>query len=133
MQPEFAERVYAPIALTAKVLLPPAVAVLLVGTWRAVWDAVGGGAVIAMVVFVAIGLAVGDLCARPAPEHSIVLALSTACRHPAIALSIASANFPNEHFVGAILLYLFISTLVGMAYVKWHRRSVAPAPSLARR
>jgi bile acid:Na+ symporter, BASS family len=69
-------------------------------------------------VFVVIGLLVGDLFGRPVREHSVVLALSTACRHPAIALSIASANFPNEHFVGTILLYILVNVVVGTVYMK---------------
>jgi BASS family bile acid:Na+ symporter len=52
----------------------------------------------------------------------VVLGLSTACRHPAIAYAIASANFPEERFGGAIILYLLLSTLVGIPYVKWNRR-----------
>ena len=59
------------------------------------------------------GLIVGDLFGRPLREDSVVLALSTACRHPAIALSIATANFPDEHFVGTILLYLLVKPSSG--------------------
>jgi hypothetical protein len=47
-----------------------------------------------------------------------------ACRHPGIALSIASANFPDEQFAGTILLYLIINAVVGMAYLGWRRRQV---------
>lgn len=129
MVPAIAVRIDEAVALIAKVLLTLAILALLLGTWRAIWSAVGGGAVIAMVAFAAIGLAVGDLFGRPEPEHSIVLALSTACRHPAIALSIASATFPHEHFAGVILLYSIISAAVGMAYLGWRRRHVAAAPS----
>lgn len=132
MLPTLADRADAPVAFTAKVLLPPAIAVLLAGTWSALWDAVGGGAVIAMVAFVAIGLVVGDLSGRPEREHSIVLALSSACRHPGIALSIASANFPDEQFAGTILLYLIINAVVGTAYLGWRRRQVVAAPSSGR-
>jgi BASS family bile acid:Na+ symporter len=56
-----------------------------------------------------------------------VLALSSACRHPAIALSIAAANFPDEHFGGTILLYLIVSTVVGVPYLAWNRKQVAVA------
>jgi BASS family bile acid:Na+ symporter len=79
-----------------------------------------------MVAFVAIGLAVGDFLGGPNPEDSIVLALSTACRHPAIALSVAAANFPEEQFAGPILLYLIVNTIVGLAYLKWRQPAAAP-------
>jgi hypothetical protein len=52
-----------------------------------------------------------------------------ACRHPGIALSIASANFPDEQFAGTILLYLIINAVVGMAYLGWRRRQVVAAAS----
>jgi bile acid:Na+ symporter, BASS family len=51
-----------------------------------------------------------------------VLVLSTACRHPAIAFSIASANYPNERFGGTILLYLIVSAIISAIYVIWMRR-----------
>jgi BASS family bile acid:Na+ symporter len=78
-----------------------------------------------MIAFVVIGLVVGHLLGGPVPEHSIVLALSTVTRHPAIALSIASANFPDERFGGTILLYLIVAALVGMPYLKWQRAQLA--------
>lgn len=104
--------------------MPLAILALLAGTWRAVWAAVGDGSVVAMVAFVAAGLLVGHLSGAPDPEDSVVLALSSACRHPAIALSIAAANFPDEHFAGTILLYLIVNTIAGAAYLAWRRKQV---------
>ncbi len=123
--PALADRIDPLVTVVAKVLMPLAILALLAGTWRAVWAAVGDGAVVAMMAFVAAGLLVGHLLGGPEPEHSAVLALSSACRHPAIALSIASANFPDEHFGGTILLYLIVNTIVGVAYLAWQRRQVA--------
>jgi len=59
-----------------------------------------------------------------------VLALSSACRHPAIALGIAAANFPDERFGGTIILYMLVSAIVGIPYVAWQRRRLLPAPSI---
>jgi BASS family bile acid:Na+ symporter len=54
------------------------------------------------------------------------LALSTASRHPAIALAIAKGNFPDEPYLAAtIVLYLLVATVVAVPYVKWRRRSQA--------
>jgi len=119
--PAFADRIERPVSLVARVLLPLTVVALLAGTWRAVAGAVGGGALLAMVVFVTIGLVVGDFLGGPNHEDSIVLALSTACRHPAIALSIAAAPVPEEQFAGPILLYLIVNMIVGVAYLKWRQ------------
>jgi BASS family bile acid:Na+ symporter len=123
--PALADRFDSIIALGAKVLLVLASLALLVGTWRAIWEAIGGGAVVAMIAFVAVGLIVGHVMGGPEPGHSLVLALSTACRHPMIALSIAAANFPDLRFGASILLYIIINVLFGAVYVAWHRRQEA--------
>ena len=70
-----------------------------------------------------LALAIGDLLGQPEREHSIVLALSAASHHPAIALSIASANLPNQHFAGTILLYLVVNLVIGGLYIAWQHRS----------
>jgi bile acid:Na+ symporter, BASS family len=123
--PAIADRIQKPVSPLAKVLLPLAILALLAGTWRAVWAAIGDGTIVAMVAFVVAGLLVGHLLGGPEPEHSVVLALSSACRHPAIALSIAAANFPDERFGGTILLYLIVNTIVGVPYLAWRRRHLA--------
>ena len=76
----------------------------------------------AIVAFVLVGFAVGHLLGGPERETSVVLGLSSACRHPAIAFTIASANFPDRPLGGAIILYLLVSILIGIPYVRWNRR-----------
>ena len=120
--PGIAGRLEKPVGLLVKVLLPLAVVALLAGAWRAVWAAVGDGTVLAIVAFVVAGLLAGHLMGGPDPDHSVVLALSSACRHPAIALSIASTNFPGQQFGGAIILYVIVSTVVAIPYLAWIRR-----------
>jgi BASS family bile acid:Na+ symporter len=95
---------------------------LLAGVWRSVWDATGEGGILAIVVLVTAGLAIGHLLGGPERDESVVLGLSTACRHPAIAFAIASANYPEQRFGGAIILYLLVNALVGIPYVKWNRQ-----------
>ena len=123
--PVIAARIVKPVDLVAKVLLPFAVLALLTGSWQAIWAAVGDGTLVAIVVFVVIGLLVGHVLGGPDPQHSLVLALSSATRHPAIALSIASANFPDERFAGTILLYVIVCALVGLPYLAWQHRRLA--------
>ena len=84
--------------------------------------------VIAIVLFLAVGLAVGHVLGGPNPNNSVVLALSTACRHPAIALSIAAANFPEERFDVIILLYMILGAIAAVPYLAWHRRRSRMAP-----
>ena len=123
LRPAVAERIEPVITLVAKILLILGAVALFAGMWRAILGAIGGGAVAAMLVFVVLALAIGDLLGQPEREHSIVLALSAASHHPAIALSIASANAPNEHLAGTILLYLLVNLVVGGLYIAWQHRS----------
>jgi BASS family bile acid:Na+ symporter len=63
----------------------------------------------------------------PHPDDRLVLALSTASRHPAIALAVAKANFPEEPRLGAtILLYLLVNAIIGILYLSWHKRRTVP-------
>ena len=123
LRPAVAKRIEPVITLVAKILLILGAVALFAGMWRAILGAIGGGAVAAMLVFVVLALAIGDLLGQPERDHSIVLALSAASHHPAIALSIASANAPNEHFAGTILLYLLVNLVVGGLYIAWQHRS----------
>ena len=121
--PGVVARIEKPVAMIANVLLPVALLVLLAAAAPAILALVrDGGMLIAMLVFLVVGLAVGHVLGRPNPNHSVVLALSTACRHPAIALSIAAANFPGEQFGATILLYVLLGVIVGVPYLAWHRR-----------
>jgi BASS family bile acid:Na+ symporter len=117
------------VAMIAKILLPLAVIALLAAAWRGIYDAIGDGSILAIVAFVLIGLAVGHFMGRPERGHSTVLGLATACRHPAIALTIASANFPHLHFVGTILLYVLVSAIVCVPYVMFMHRCEVQAKS----
>jgi len=118
----FADRISGVVGVGAKVLLLAGAVALLAGAWRSVWDATGQAGILAIVVFVGAGLAIGHVLGGPKREESAVLALSTACRHPAIALAIASVNYPEHRFGGAIILYLLVSALIGIPYVRWNRR-----------
>jgi BASS family bile acid:Na+ symporter len=121
--PAVADRVANPIALVAKVLLTVGVLALLVAALPAVLSLIGSGTLLAIAAFVAAGLAVGHFAGGSQADEQIVLALSTSSRHPAIALAVASANFPDEPNLGAtIFLFLLVGGLVGAPYIAWQRR-----------
>jgi bile acid:Na+ symporter, BASS family len=80
---------------------------------------------VAVVVFIAAGLAVGHFLGGPEPDDSIVLAIACATRNPGLAIPIAAANFPNENVVVAILLYAIIGGTVQKPYVNWQKRRMA--------
>jgi bile acid:Na+ symporter, BASS family len=122
--PAIAARLDKPVAMIPRILIPVAVAVLLIATAPAMWRLIGGGTIVAMVLFLAIGFVVGHVMGGPDPDHAIVLAISTACRHPAIALAIASTNFPDEQFGAAIILYTLLGVVVGVPYTLWNKRHI---------
>jgi BASS family bile acid:Na+ symporter len=122
VSPGIADRLAKVVMLVVKVLLPVAVVAVLAGALAAIYALIGAGTVLALVIFTLVGLAVGHMLGGPDPDHSSVLALSTACRHPAIAFAVATTNFPEQHFGALILLYLIVSALVGIPYLTWQRR-----------
>jgi bile acid:Na+ symporter, BASS family len=118
LAPAFAQRIARPISLVATSLLAAGAVLILIGAFPVALALIGNGTIFAIVVFVAVGLAAGHYLGGPRDEERIVLALSTACRHPALALSIAGAMFPDEkRVVGAIVLYLVLNAIVSIPYV----------------
>jgi BASS family bile acid:Na+ symporter len=117
--PSFAERIAPAITLLGKLLLGIASVGLLVVSLPAMWQVVGNGTIIAITVFVVAGFLIGHLLGGPDPEERTVLGLSSASRHPAVALVIANTNFPDGKFGAVIILYLVLTTIVGIPYVKW--------------
>jgi len=127
LAPALAAKLARPIALASMVLLLCAAAPILFAAMPIVFNLLHSGTLLAIVAFILIGLGVGQLVAGKGPQRQTVLALSTASRHPAIALAIAKTNFPDEPFLAAtIVLYLLVVTVLALPYVKWRRRTTAP-------
>lgn len=119
-----AVRLVRPASQLGTLLLVIGSVLLLSGTWRSIWALIGDGTVLMVVAFVAFGLVVGRLLGGPDPRQATVLGLSTACRHPAITLSIASANFPDDRFGATVLLYLLVGLVLLTPYVMWSRARI---------
>jgi len=118
LAPAFAQRISRPLGLVATSLLAAGALLILIGALPVAVALIGNGTIFAIVVFVAVGLAAGHYLGGPRDEDRIVLALSTACRHPALALAIAGAMYPDEkRVVGAIVLYLLLNAVVAIPYV----------------
>jgi bile acid:Na+ symporter, BASS family len=133
--PEVATRIAKPVGLVATVLLVLGGLAILVAVFPVAWALIGNGTVLVFVAFIVVGLAVGHFFGGPDPDERVTLALSTACRHPALALAITSANFPQEKRVaGAIFLYLVLNALVSLPYIVWQRRAIreSATPASAR-
>ena len=118
-----AERIAKPVGLFAKIMLMAGLLVTLVFALPKSLALIGNGTIVALIAFIIVGLLVGHLLGGPGPEEQITLSLSTACRHPALAIALAAANIPNEHNVfSAILLYLVLNAVITAAYMFWRRR-----------
>jgi bile acid:Na+ symporter, BASS family len=130
--PHIASRIARPVGMVAAVLLGVGVLAAVVHVFPIAWSLIGNGTLFVFVLFIAFGLAVGHLLGGPGPDERVTLALGTACRHPALALAIGTANAPQEtREVGAILLYLILNILVAIPYVSWQRRKNASSASSA--
>jgi BASS family bile acid:Na+ symporter len=120
--PEFATRIAKPIRLIATVLLIIGVVPVLFTSLPAIISLIGNGTLLAFAVFVLLGLLVGHFLGGPEPDHRTVLALSTASRHPGVAISIAHMSFPELKLVtAAVLLYLIVGVIVSKPYLTWWR------------
>lgn len=85
---------------------------------------IGNGTVIAIIIFILIGLAAGHSLGGPDPDDRTVLALSTVSRHPGIAIAIAHINFPEQKLaLAAIVLYLLVNAVVTILYLKSRKRA----------
>jgi BASS family bile acid:Na+ symporter len=129
----FAERAAGPIITLATVVLVLGVIPILIRVWPAMISLIGNGTLLAMIVFVLVGLAAGHLLGGPNPDDRTVLAISSATRHPAIAIAIAQANFPDQKLApAAVLLYVLVSVIAAVPYLKWAKAQQPNAPAAAR-
>lgn len=127
--PAFAARVAGSANRLAILLLVAGLIPLMVTSLSKAMPLIGNGTLLAMLVFCLIGLAVGHLLGGRVPGDRATLALSTAARHPGVAMAIAKVNFPDQTLVfPAVLMYVLLNTIVSVPYVKWASRQ-PPGPS----
>jgi len=114
------------IARCSSILLLLCVAALLIGLAPALWAVLGNGTIVAMIAMILAGLSAGYVLAGNAPELKTALALASAARHPGIAISIATTNFPGEKLApAAIILFAILNAFISIPYLK---RLAAIAP-----
>ncbi len=124
--PGFAQRAAPLLSRAASLLLIAALIPFLVKLWPDFVGLFGQGVVVSLVLFTAIGIAVGHVLGGPVPADRTVLALATGTRHPGIAAAIASINFPDQGAVLALIIYhLLISGIVALPYVRWRVANLA--------
>jgi bile acid:Na+ symporter, BASS family len=121
--PSFAERA-SPIANKAGILLLLLAFIpVLIKLWPEMISLVGDGTVLAIIAFVAVGLAAGHFLGGPEHAGRTTLALSTATRHPGVAMVIATGIFPDNKLIGpALILYLIVAAIATAPYGVWRKR-----------
>ncbi|MFQ4144008.1 Na+-dependent transporter [Chlorogloeopsis sp. ULAP02] len=124
--PTLADRAAKPISVLGSVLLVLSALPILIGSARTVFSLVGDGTIFSLAGFALIGFIIGHLLGGPELDNRSVLALATASRHPAVAIAIAHANFPEQTLAGAaVLWYLILSGIVSAFYLAWVKRQRA--------
>jgi BASS family bile acid:Na+ symporter len=130
LAPAAAGRIAGPLSKVGTLLLLLAFLPVLVTMWGAIVQQLGDFTLLAIVVITLLGLLVGHLLGGPVPEDRSVLGLATACRHPGVAMTIASAVAAPENkplVSSAVMLCMLVATLVTVPYTKWRAKSAAAA------
>jgi bile acid:Na+ symporter, BASS family len=130
LAPSLVERIPRPLTIFAMALLALVCVPVLLAEWRAILALIGDLTLVAMAIFVFAGLAIGHVLGGPNPDDRTVLALSTATRHPAVALAIAHDAPDQRGVLGGVLLMLIVGALASGPYVKWRTRSRTIAGAL---
>lgn len=126
LAPGFASRMARPLTIAANLLLLTALIPVLIMAWPHLVAQLGNFTLLAITIVVLIGLLVGHLLGGPDPGDRTALALSTASRHPGVAVGIAMAVTPDDKSVIAAVLFAFlVGVIVTAIYGKWRRRSMA--------
>lgn len=93
---------------------------LLILAWKMFGQLSGNGTMLALALFIIAGMVVGHLLGGPKSQDRTTLAIATSARHPAIALAIAKANFPEQSTLvaGAIVIYLIFRIILSIPYAR---------------
>jgi BASS family bile acid:Na+ symporter len=121
--PASADRIARPIGILASVLLVASAVPILIGLAGKVVSVITDGTILSLAAFALAGLIIGHVLGGPEPDNRPVLALATVSRHPAVALAIAHANFPEQRLaVAEVFLYLMLSGILSALYLSWIKR-----------
>lgn len=123
--PVFAERASPLVGKLAMLLLAVAFIPMLIGVWPAMAALVGNGTIMVMVLMSLAALLAGHLLGGPDLDDRAALAVTSAIRHPGLALMIAGATFEDKRVTAAILMVTLIGVVLVTPYRLWvnHRRA----------
>lgn len=118
------EKMSGTIMTVAGLLLLVPVVILIYKLWPVVVPLLGNGTLLMILALILIGMAVGHALGGPIEGDRTALAISTASRHPAIALLVATSGAMTDTRpeLSVILLYLVIATVISLPYQAWRAR-----------
>jgi BASS family bile acid:Na+ symporter len=121
--PGHAARFGKPLAAIAMIVLLASVVIIMIKLWPAMMSLVGNGTVLAFVVLVLAGLAVGHFLGGPDSERRTNLAFATSTSHPGVAIAIGTSAYPEQPLVpAAVGLYFIVCAIVSIPYIWWSRQ-----------
>jgi BASS family bile acid:Na+ symporter len=132
--PALAAQLAKPLTTVGMLALVLALLPVLIKMWPALAAQATLPALVAIILFTVLGLAVGHLLGGPVAEDRTVLGLSTACRHPGVAVTIITAAAEAEQkpvVVAAVFLCVLVGAIVTGPYAKWRGRASAAAAKTA--
>ena len=119
LAPGFADRAVKPAVSLSSLLFSVAAVLVVAASLRSIVSLMGDGTVLAITLFSVTGLATGHLLGGPAREDRVVLALSTASRHPGVAAAAAAVIAPGEtRMLAVIILYLLVGGVLSATYLR---------------
>jgi BASS family bile acid:Na+ symporter len=109
------------------IILLTGMVALIVLRWRLIFDVIGSGTVVVILLVIAFGLLVGHLMGGPDPRRRGALASANVSRHPAVALLLASSALPDHRpaALGTVIIYLLANMVVPIPYERWLKRVAA--------
>jgi BASS family bile acid:Na+ symporter len=124
LAPSLADRIAGPVSSASSALLLLLFVPVVVSSGDQMLAQLGNFTIVAIIAFIATGLAVGHLLGGPRPEDRTSLALATATRHPGVAIAVLNAVAPEQREVAPVLLlYLLVGMVVSVPYLKWRSRA----------
>jgi len=121
--PDLAAKIAGPLTVVANILLLVALVPVLVVAWPELAKQIGNFTLAAIAVLTLAGLLIGHVLGGPEPGDRTALALSTASRHPGVAIAVAGIVTPGDKsVVMAVLLAFLVSIIVTVPYSRWRRK-----------
>jgi bile acid:Na+ symporter, BASS family len=102
-------------------------AAILVTQIKTILALIGGGVLMMTAAIIGFALLVGHLLGGPDEGNRTALAVAASARHPGVAITLATAAFPEHapEIVAIVLLFLLSNLVLTIPYLRWRRRSPA--------